>query len=140
MLSNGNFRSPSFQEFNNGDTKLETKVYKIVDRNAWEKAQVEGVFRGAAIDLTDGYIHFSAVHQVRETAKKHFAGQQNLVLVCLDAEKLGEALKWEKSRGGELFPHLYAELSTQDAESVVDLPWTEEGHVFPDDIPSGEIP
>ena len=85
-------------------------IYKICDEAAWRQAERDGVFRGAAIDLTDGYIHFSMPHQVAETAAKHFAGQHNLVLVAIEAEALGSALVREPARGGALFPHLYGTL------------------------------
>ena len=85
-------------------------VYKICDQDAWRKAVAMGVFTGAPVDVADGFIHFSAAHQVRETAAKHFAGQEGLVLVAVDATVLGDALKWEPSRGGDLFPHLYGDL------------------------------
>ena len=85
----------------------EQLIYKVCDRNRWEEAVERGVFEGAEIDLADGFIHFSAKHQVVETVTKHFAGKENLVLVAVPASKLGDALKWEPSRGGDLFPHLY---------------------------------
>src|SRR5215217_1891911 len=85
-------------------------IFKICDAQAWREAEREGVFRGAAIDLTDGYIHFSMAHQVAETAAKHFAGQDNLVLVAVEAEALGAALRREPARGGALFPHLHGTL------------------------------
>ena len=85
-------------------------IYKILPASLWIEAQQAGVFRGAAIDLTDGYIHFSTAEQAAETAAKHFAGQTDLVLLQVDSDALGEGLKWEPSRGGALFPHLYAEL------------------------------
>lgn len=90
-------------------------IYKIVSAAAWHDAEANGVFAGAAVDLADGYIHFSTAGQVAETAAKHFAGQRDLVLVAIDPQTLGEPLKWEVSRGGALFPHLYAPLATADA-------------------------
>jgi uncharacterized protein (DUF952 family) len=97
-------------------------VYKIVTATQWRAAKAEGVFRGASIDLADGYIHFSSPEQVEETAAKHFAGQSDLLLVAIDAGKLGDALKWEVSRGGALFPHLYAPLSFDAVVKVSPLP------------------
>ena len=88
-------------------------IYKILPASLWTEAQRAGVFRGAAIDLTDGYIHFSTAEQAAETAAKHFAGQTDLMLLHVDADALGDALKWEPSRGGALFPHLYAELDVE---------------------------
>ena len=87
-----------------------TRLYKIVDRASWMKAVREGVFAGAEIDLADGYIHFSAAAQARETARRHFHGRHDLLLLAVEAEALGAALRWEPSRGGQLFPHLYAAL------------------------------
>jgi uncharacterized protein (DUF952 family) len=107
-------------------------VYKICSRALWAEAKREGVFRGAPVDRADGYIHFSAGDQVRETAAKHFAGANDLVLVAVDADKLGSALKWEPSRGGALFPHLYGELPLAAAEWAKPLPLGPDGrHRFP---------
>ena len=85
-------------------------IYKICPASLWQSAEPEGVFRGAAVDRADGYIHVSTAEQVAETAARHFAGQDDLVLVAVDAAALGDALKWEPSRGGALFPHLYGAL------------------------------
>ncbi len=93
-------------------------IYKILPRAEWEAAAAAGVFKGSAIDLEDGFIHFSAEDQWRGTLEKHFAGQADLVLVAVEAQRLGEALKWEVSRGGALFPHLYGPLPTALAASV----------------------
>jgi uncharacterized protein (DUF952 family) len=81
-------------------------AYKILTRGEWESLNAEGTFPGAPVDLADGYIHLSAPDQVAETAAKHFAGRDDLVLVEVDLTKL-EGVKWEPSRGGQLFPHLY---------------------------------
>ncbi|MGE7370661.1 DUF952 domain-containing protein [Neorhizobium sp. NPDC001467] len=86
-------------------------IYKIVTQALWLDARGKGVFDGAAVDLADGYIHFSAADQVQETASRHFAGQTDLVLLAVDADRLGDSLVWEPSRGGALFPHLYAPLA-----------------------------
>lgn len=110
-------------------------IYKIATNAQWEEAVKKGVFEGAPIDLSDGYIHFSTAEQARETAAKHFHGQTNLKLVKVPTNVLGDALKWEVSRGGDLFPHLYASLKTQDAMSVLDLPEDETGgHIFPEEL------
>src|ERR1700676_3217766 len=93
-------------------------IYKILSAAEWQEAERVGVFVGAGIDLQDGYIHFSTAAQAEETAAKHFAGKSDLVLVAVDAEKLGEKLKWEISRGGALFPHVYGTLPTRDASWV----------------------
>jgi uncharacterized protein (DUF952 family) len=96
-------------------------IYKLLDRPAWNAALVEGVFKGSAVDLADGFIHFSTAAQVAETARRHFSGHADLMMVAVDADTLGEALRWEPSRGGELFPHLYGPLSTAAAVSVLPL-------------------
>jgi len=93
-------------------------IYKILPRAEWEAACAAGAFLGSGIDLKDGFIHFSAEDQWAETLAKHFAGQIDLVLVAVEAAQLGEALKWEVSRGGALFPHLYGPLPTALAASV----------------------
>jgi len=81
-------------------------VYKIISAEGWRQARLAGVFTGAPIDLTDGYIHLSSDSQVEETAKRHFSGQKDLLLVAFEADAL-KNLKWEPSRGGALFPHVY---------------------------------
>ena len=107
-------------------------LYKIVPASLWREAERDGVFRGAPVDLADGYIHFSTAMQVEETAAKHFAGQTGLLLLRVDADRLGDTLKWEPSRGGALFPHLYAELLLSDIAEVTPLPLGPDGrHGFP---------
>jgi uncharacterized protein (DUF952 family) len=108
-------------------------IFKIVPEDLWKEAGREGLFKGAPVDLADGYIHFSTAEQARETAAKHFAGQSNLLLAAFDADACGADLKWESSRGGDLFPHLYAELDPKSALWVRPLPLGSDGnHVFPD--------
>jgi uncharacterized protein (DUF952 family) len=85
-------------------------IYKIVTQSEWREAEEEGLFRGAPVDLADGFIHVSTAVQVAETAAKHFAGKNDLLLVSVDEAALGADLKYEVSRGGALFPHLYADL------------------------------
>ncbi len=87
-----------------------TLIYKILTGTEWESALRSGVFAGSAVDLADGFIHFSAADQAEETARRYFNGQAGLVVLTVDAEALGDALRWEPSRGGALFPHLYATL------------------------------
>ncbi len=87
-----------------------TTIYKICELTAWQRAEQAGSYRGSAADARDGFIHFSTAAQLAETVAKHFSGQRELLLVAVDADALGETLKWEPSRGGELFPHLYAAL------------------------------
>ena len=103
------------------------KVYKIATRADWETAVRAGAFAGAAIDLRDGYIHLSTAAQAQETVRLHFAGQTGLVLLRIDAAALGEALRWEPSRGGALFPHLYGPLACDVVEMVVDIPLDDKG-------------
>lgn len=89
-------------------------IYKILTAQQWAIFSSTGVFEGAPVDVADGYIHFSTAEQLRETAVKHFAGQSDLVVVAVSTDQAGEALKWEKSRGGDLFPHLYRNLVEAD--------------------------
>lgn len=96
-------------------------IYKIMDRAAWEQFRAAGTFAGAPVDLADGYIHFSAAHQVQGTLDKHFAGRGDLVLVAVDPAPLGADLRWEVSRGGDLFPHLHAALPLQAVTACTDL-------------------
>lgn len=90
-------------------------IYKIVAHDEWRVAEAAGVFSGSAVDRADGYIHFSEPAQLRETARKHFAGQTDLLLVTIDADRLDPAPIWEPSRGGALFPHLYGPLPVSAA-------------------------
>src|SRR5262249_23135544 len=107
-------------------------IYKICDAAAWQAAERAGEFTGAPVDLADGYIHFSTADQVEETAAKHFARQSDLVSAGVDAAPLGPALKWETSRGGALFPHLYGKLPLSAVRWVKPLPLGADGrHVFP---------
>lgn len=109
-----------------------TVIYKICPASMWRTAERDGVFAGSAVDIADGFIHFSTAAQAEETAAKHFAGQDGLLLVRVHAEKLGGALKWEPSRGGALFPHLYGPLKVADAHRVEPLPLGPDGrHLFP---------
>ena len=96
-------------------------IYKICPASAWREAERQGVYRGSADDVRDGYIHFSTAAQVAGTARKHFHGQDGLLLVAVDAEALGERLRWEPSRNNELFPHLYGELDLGAVRAIHDL-------------------
>lgn len=104
-----------------------TLIYKIVPRTDWEAAENDGVFNGAPVDLSDGFIHFSTAPQLAETARRHFCGQRGLVVVAFDADGFGERLKWEPSRGGDLFPHLYGALDPGCALWREPMPLDEEG-------------
>jgi uncharacterized protein (DUF952 family) len=106
-------------------------LYKIVDASAWAKAEAESVFHGAAIDLNDGYVHLSTGAQAKETARLHFAGAANLVLVAIDEAVVAQDLKWETSRGGQLFPHVYGTIDPAQILWVKALPWDGTAHVFP---------
>jgi len=115
-------------------------IFKICSHASWREAEAAGRFAGAPVDVADGYIHLSTAAQVGETAAKHFAGQSDLVLVAADTNLLGEALKWEPSRGGDLFPHLYGDLAVDAVCWVRPLPIDADGrHVFPD-LATGETP
>lgn len=107
-------------------------LYKICPRGIWRQAVEKGVFEGMQVDFRDGYIHLSSGAQVAETAARHFAGQEDLLLIAVDALRLGEALKWEPSRGGALFPHLYGSLAMNAVLLAEELPLGPEGlHMFP---------
>ncbi|MTI18795.1 DUF952 domain-containing protein [Rhodobacteraceae bacterium RKSG542] len=109
-------------------------IYKISTVDLWQIAEKTRVFEGAPIDFQDGYIHFSSKDTVKETAAKHFAGQDDLLLVAIDEDDLPEGkLVWETSRGGALFPHLYAPLSLDAVRWVKPLPLGADGqHIFPE--------
>lgn len=107
-------------------------IHKIFTADEWRALVETGETAGAPVDLADGFIHFSTAEQAPETAAKHFAGQADLVLASVDPDWLGEALKWEPSRGGALFPHLYATLRRSDVTRAAALPLGADGaHVFP---------
>jgi uncharacterized protein (DUF952 family) len=112
-----------------------TTVYKIVPEQLWLEAQPTGVFSGAPIDVADGFIHFSTAVQAKETARLHFAGQNDLLLIAVDGVSLGEALVFEPSRNGDLFPHLYSPLPLSAVLWQKPLPLGQDGlHVFPEDM------
>ena len=107
-------------------------IFKIFRSDEWAAFRAAGRTRGAPIDMADGFIHFSSAAQVVETAAKHFAGETGLVLVAFETEALGEALKWEPSRGGALFPHLYRDLTIDEVVWDKSLPLGTTGHIFPE--------
>lgn len=109
-------------------------IYKIFHRSEWDAFTAAGHTAGAPIDLSDGYIHLSTSAQVVETVAKHFAGQRDLVIVALDPAALGADLKWEPSRGGALFPHLYREMVSADVVWDKSLPLGAAGHIFPEGV------
>lgn len=107
-------------------------LYKILSAHQWQAARAEGVFKGSAVDLKDGFIHLSTAAQMRETASRHFAGQEGLVLVGFREEDLPN-LRWEPSRGGDLFPHVYGPIDPASAVSEAPLPLENGVHRFPGD-------
>lgn len=107
-------------------------IFKILRAPEWAELQAEGQSPGAPVDIADGFVHFSTADQAVETAAKHFAGAEGLVLLALKADGLGDALIWEVSRGGALFPHLYAPLRLADVLWTKPLPLVDGQHVFPD--------
>jgi uncharacterized protein (DUF952 family) len=111
-------------------------IYKIVPAPLWREVEAAGCWHGAPVDTADGFIHFSTAAQVAETAARHFAGQDDLLLVAVDPQSLGEALKWEPSRGGALFPHLHAPLAVATVAWSRPLPRSPNGaHDFTGLIP-----
>jgi uncharacterized protein (DUF952 family) len=116
----------------NGQNAMSALLFKICDRAAWDEAERAGAFMGAGADLRDGYIHSSTADQVVETAARHFAERDDLVIVAVEADHLGAALVWEPSRGGALFPHLYGPLPLTAVLWVKPLPRGGDGrHHFP---------
>lgn len=110
-------------------------IYKICPAALWQNAEAEGSFCGAPVDLVDGYIHFSTGAQLAETAARHFAGQDGLLLIAVEDGRLGSALRYEPSRGGALFPHLYAALDPRSVRWVAPLPLQPDGdHALPADL------
>lgn len=108
-------------------------ILKIFRPDEWQSFEIAGETLGAPIDLTDGYIHFSTPEQAAETAAKHFGNAGDLVLAAVDADRLGDALKWEPSRGGALFPHLYRALDLSEVVWTRAMPMQADGsHVLPD--------
>src|SRR5262245_49579844 len=110
-------------------------LYKIMPRLEWEAAQAKGIYEGSAVDRQDGFIHLSAAHQVRATAQKHFSWQSDLILISVREENLGQSLKWEASRGGDLFPHIYGPLPFSAIGEVLPLPLVKGVHLFPAGFP-----
>lgn len=107
-------------------------IYKIFRAPEWQALQEAGTTSGAPIDQADGFIHFSTAEQAGETAAKHFAGVGGLILAAVDPDTLGDALKWEPSRGGALFPHLYRNLNLSDVVWAEPLPLINDRHQFPE--------
>jgi uncharacterized protein (DUF952 family) len=111
---------------------METVIYKVVDKHVWAAAKKEGLFCGAQIDIKDGYIHLSSAEQLAETVAKHFAGQDDLLLVSVSVAAVAEDLKWELSRNDQRFPHLYRSLKMDDVVGEQPLVMAADGsHVMP---------
>jgi uncharacterized protein (DUF952 family) len=109
-------------------------LYKIMSKQEWETAQAKGIYEGSEVDRKDGFIHLSAAHQVRTTAQKHFSGRADLLLVSVLEKNLGKNLKWEASRGGDLFPHIYGPLQLDAIGDAVPLPLVSGIHQFPEEL------
>ncbi|MGC4869558.1 DUF952 domain-containing protein [Micromonospora sp. DT53] len=104
-------------------------IYKLLSNAEWDDALAAGAFAGSAVDRQDGFIHLSGGDQVVETARRHFTGVTGLTLLSVEEERLGDALRWEPSRGGQLFPHVYGRLPVA---SVV------EARALPADLPAAD--
>lgn len=115
---------------------MDSVAYKIETRSAWAKAQSDGVYTGSALDVTDGFIHLSALDQVRTTLTLWFMGQPDLILAKIDLAPLGDTVVWEASRGGALFPHIYGPIPMSVVQDVIDLPLLADGsHNLPVSFP-----
>ena len=118
---------------------MQERIYKVCPREMWETARKSNEFVGSPDDIADGFIHFSSRDQLSGTLVKHFSGQSELVLLEVDTTTLGDALKWEPSRGGDLFPHLYGVMPASAVLRVDELPLDEEGtHILPRDLNAEE--
>jgi uncharacterized protein (DUF952 family) len=132
----GNFPGNPKRLNDKQDIRPVRRIYKICPASAWREAERQGVYRGSADDTRDGFIHFSLPSQVAETARKHFAGQSGLFLIEVDADALGDKLRWEHSRNDELFPHLYGELDLGAVTAVRDMRLRSDGtHEIPELTP-----
>lgn len=109
-------------------------IYKIFRRAEWDALVARGETLGAPVDLADGYVHMSTAAQVTETASRHFVGESDLVLLALETDRMATDLKWEPSRGGQLFPHLYRPLRLSDVIWDKSLPLGATGHIFPEGL------
>jgi uncharacterized protein (DUF952 family) len=116
-------------------TRIVTIIYKVVDANLWTSVSSDVPFRGAPVDMKDGFVHLSTGAQVRDTVKLHFRGVSDLLLVAIDSARLGDALRWEPSRGGDLFPHLYGPLHLSAVVDVRPLTLGADGvPLIPEDV------
>jgi uncharacterized protein (DUF952 family) len=111
-------------------------IYHICRRDEWERGRAAGRYVGSSQDIADGFIHFSGPEQLAASAAKHRAGQDGLVLVAVDPTLVGDSLRWEPARGGQLFPHVHGPLPFEAVVAVTDLPLGADGrHIFPPHIP-----
>jgi uncharacterized protein (DUF952 family) len=110
------------------------RIYKILRAEEWAALDARGETAGAPVDVADGFIHFSTAEQAPETAARHFAGETGLILAAVEAEALGDGLKWEASRGGALFPHFYGPLRRADVVAHAPLPLIDGVHAFPEGL------
>lgn len=122
---------PPIDQTGNPRHSLAMLIYKIFRADEWAQLRSDKSTRGAPIDIADGYVHISTAEQAAETAAKHFAGESDLFLIALDTDDLGPALKWEISRGGAKFPHLYRDLQLADVRWAQPLPLVDGVHQFP---------
>jgi len=127
-LQSGTPGNPKRRKDKAGLSDHVARIYKICPASAWREAERQGVYRGSADDARDGFIHLSTAAQVGETARKHFFGQTGLFLIEVDADALGEALRWERSRNDQLFPHLYGELDLGAVTAVLDMRARSDGY------------
>jgi uncharacterized protein (DUF952 family) len=116
----------------NNTSALATIIYKIATDEQWQEAEKEGSFTGSAVDIEDGYIHFSTKQTVIETARKHYKGQDDLWLIAISTKEMSDKLRFEPSRGGELFPHLYEPLDLSHVAWKKPLPLIDGEHQFPE--------
>lgn len=107
-------------------------IFKILRSDEWAELRAKGETEGAPVDVADGFVHFSTAEQLAETAARHFAGAEGLELLAVEADRLGDTLKWEVSRGGAEFPHLYATLRLEDVLWHKPLPWDGSRHIIPE--------
>lgn len=125
----GHFReNPKRNNDKQGIRNAVPTIYKISPASAWREAERQDVYKGSADDLRDGFIHFSTAAQVAETVRKHYFGQTGLFLIAVDVDMLGDALRWERSRNDELFPHLYGELDIGAVTAILDLRARSDGY------------
>ena len=109
-------------------------IYKIFRPEEWAELAQNGETPGAPVDVADGFVHFSTAESVAETAAKHFAGEDGLVLIACEADAMGDVLRWEPSRGGALFPHLYRAMRIEDVAWSAPLPLVDGVHQFPEGV------